>query len=170
MMMCKAVTQSCRLAILVGLVFFYACTALAQQEGQRFQDWTLGCEKPEGGGAERCYIYQTVVENKNDQPVLQMAVGYLPNNNTPAAILTVPLGVALPPGMGITVDNGEMVKFQFERCVPKGCVAGLPLDNKMINKFKRGAKALIVVHDGRKPISLPISLKGFTKGFNSLKP
>lgn len=143
---------------------------LALEEGQRFKDWTVGCDKVEDSDKTRCFIYQTVVNNENDKPVLQMAIGYLPDNNKPAAILTVPLGVALPPGMGLRIDGGELLKFEYERCVPKGCIAGLPLTNELIAQFKRGSKAQVLIHDGRQAVPLPISLQGFTKGFNALVP
>ena len=150
--------------------FLIASTASALEEGERFSDWTVGCDKLPNSDEKRCFIYQTVVSNKDDKPVLQMAVGYLPQDNKSAAIMTVPLGVILLPGMGIRVDGGELITVAYERCTPKGCIAVLPLDQKMIGRFKKGNKAQVLVHDGQQAVPLPISLKGFTKGFNSLKP
>lgn len=146
--------------------------AQALEKGQRFDDWTVGCEKLPGMDRERCFIYQTVVNKDNDEPVLQMAIGYLPveNNKTqPAALITLPLGVALPPGVGLKVDDNEPIRLQYERCVPNGCIAGFPLNDTMINQFKRGLKAEIRVHDGTRAVAMPISLKGFTAGFNALE-
>jgi invasion protein IalB len=145
--------------------------AAALEEGKRFQDWTIGCEKltDQANAQERCFIYQTVVNNETDQPVLQIAIGYLPGDEKPAAILTVPLGVALPPGMGVSVDDGDVIRIPYERCVPKGCIAGIPLNDEVIGRFKRGLKAKVLLHDGTRQVALPVSLKGFTKGFDSLR-
>jgi invasion protein IalB len=158
------------------LMLFWSVALLVQpvieaKEGDRFDDWTVGCEKlGEGDKAqERCFIYQTVVNNDTDQPVLQVAIGYLPGDDKPAAILTVPLGVALPPGMGISVDEGKAIGVPYERCVPKGCIAGIPLNDEIIGQFKRGNKAQVLLHDGTRRVALPVSLKGFTKGFDSLR-
>lgn len=141
------------------------------KEGDRFEDWTVGCDKlnEKADSPERCFIYQTVVNNETDQPVLQIAVGYLPGDSTPAAILTVPLGVAIKPGMGISVDEGDMIQMAYDRCVPKGCIAGIPLDQNLIKRFEKGLKAQVFLHDGVRQLTLPISLKGFTKGFASLR-
>ena len=157
--------------ILLLLILLCGQPVMAAKEGDRFDDWTVGCEKlGEGDKAQdRCFIYQTVVNNDTDQPVLQVAIGYLPGDNKPAAILTVPLGVVLPAGMGISVDDSETIRIPYERCVPKGCIAGIPLDDKIIGQFKRGLKAKVLLHDGTQRIALPVSLKGFTKGFDALR-
>lgn len=158
--------------LLTGCTATSVPPAQALEEGQRFQDWTVGCEQLPGMDRERCFIYQTVVNQDNDEPVLQMAIGYLPlddGQEQPAGLLTLPLGVALPPGIGLRVDEGEPSRLQYERCVPTGCIAGFPLTDQLIGQFKRGLQAEIRVHDGVRPISLPISLKGFTAGFDALR-
>lgn len=166
-----------RLVLAVGLLAtlgsLFMPPAYALKKGQHFDDWTVGCEKPPSEKTERCFIYQTVVNKKNNQPVLQMAVGYLPgkdkSQDRPAALLTLPLGVALPPGVGFKIDDGKMIRLQFERCVPNGCIAGFPLDNDMLDKLKKGLKIEVRVSDGQQVVTLPISLKGFTAGFNALE-
>ncbi len=159
------------LAVLGSL--FAAPSYAAVKKGQHFEDWTVGCEKPPGEKTERCFIYQTVVNKKSNQPVLQMAVGYLPgkakNDDRPAALLTLPLGVALPPGVGFKIDDGKMIRLQFERCVPTGCIAGFPLNNDLLGKLKKGLKVEVRVSDGQKVVTLPLSLKGFTAGFEALE-
>ncbi len=164
-------------AFLVSLILT-GCTATsvppaqALEQGQRFQDWTVGCERLPGMDRERCFIFQTVVNQDNDEPVLQMAIGYLPLENgqeQPAGLLTLPLGVALPPGIGIRVDQNEPIRLQYERCVPTGCIAGFPLNDQLINQFKRGVTAEIRVHDGVQAVALPVSLRGFTAGFDALR-
>jgi invasion protein IalB len=144
----------------------------AANPGDRFKDWTVGCDKLPGTTQERCFIYQTVATKDKDQPVLQMSVGYLPGEDgkdSPAAFLTLPLGIALPPGIGFKVDDGKIARIQFERCIPTGCVAGFPLDDPSLVQFKKGAKMEVRFHDGVGIVAVPISLSGFTAGFDALK-
>ena len=97
-------------------------------------------------------------------------VGYL-KDEKPAIIFTVPLGVALRAGIGVQIDDGEAIAVPYEQCNPVGCVAGLPLDDKLLGVLKRGLSGKIMVVDGSgRRISLQISLKGFTAGFNALTP
>ena len=156
----------------LSVLGLFSAAAVALEQGQRFQDWTVGCERLPGMTQERCFIYQTVVNQETDDPVLQIAVGYLPMENgqeRPAVLITVPLGVALPPGIGLRVDSGEPIRIPYERCVPSGCIAGFPLEDSLINQFRRGTRAEIRLHDGVQAIGLPVSLMGFTAGFNALR-
>lgn len=155
--------------LVIGLSFTLPTHA---QQGKRYKDWTVGCDKLPGMKQERCFIYQTVATKDKDQPVLQISVGFLPDEKgqeRPAAFLTLPLGIALPPGIGFKVDKGKMARIQFERCIPTGCVAGFPMTKDVLGRFKKGNKMEVRFHDGQGIIAVPVSLSGFTAGFNSLK-
>ncbi len=142
----------------------------AVKDGQKYQDWTGKCEQLPDNKGEQCFIFQTLTDEEAKRPVLQTVVGYL-QDGKPALIFTVPLGVALRAGLGLKIDDGEVSRIPYENCNPVGCVAGVPLENKLISSLKRGLKATVVVFDGSgRRISLELSLKGFTSGFDALTP
>jgi len=152
------------LALLSGLV----ASALAQQDGQQIQDWTVRCEQTESAG-QNCLIFQTLADQDNDRPVLQISVGYPNPGAGPAAMLIVPLGVALEPGMEIQVDEDPAFRVPFNHCNRMGCVVGFPLGPELIEAFKRGSTTRVTVSDlTGQPISLEVSLLGFTAGFNEI--
>ena len=159
------------LAILTATLLLAAaglCSA-APKDGQTFGDWAVRCEKPKNAPKETCFIFQNHVTKKDHKPVLRIAVGYLPTKNQPVAVITMPLGIALPPGVQIKVDNNEAVRVPVERCEPQGCRAGVILGDKLLAQLKAGQKAEITFDDGaRHPITVPVSLKGFTAGLSSL--
>ena len=170
----RAVARLSRISLLTALCVAFTAPLAAQaaEQGQRFKDWTVGCDKLPGTTEERCFIYQTVATKDKDQPILQMSVGYLPGDDgkdRPAAFMTLPLGIALPPGIGFKVDEGKMARIQFERCIPTGCVAGFPLTDEVLGQFRKGIKMEVRFHDGVGIVAVPVSLSGFTAGFNSLK-
>lgn len=153
-----------------ALAVAFAPGALALNDGERFQDWTARCEKPDDKRPQRCFIFQVIKDKKSDQPLLQMAVGYLPENNQPAAIYTVPLGVALIKGISIKIDNQELGRVAYETCIQGGCIAGFLLTPERLEAFKRGSKSQLTLYDATgKAIDLEISLKGFTAGLNALR-
>ncbi|HRH79477.1 MAG TPA: invasion associated locus B family protein [Thiobacillaceae bacterium] len=167
----------CRLPRTFLLAAALALTVPAQgapPDGARFKDWGTRCEAlPEGKG-QLCHIYQTVsVKDKdkpNDQPLLNVAVLYPPGKDTPLALFTVPLGVLLPAGMGLQVDEGETTRFGYELCMPQGCRGGLELKPEVIEALKRGKQAKVIVVDAkRRAAAIPVSLQGFTAAFDSLK-
>ncbi len=139
-------------------------------DGQQFKDWVASCPKVEGSDEVRCFIFQNLSIRESNQPVLSIRVGIVRGTEQPAALLTVPLGVFLPVGMEVRVDAGEPTRVAYQVCNQGGCIAALPLDEARIKAFKSGQKANVKFEDGRRqPVTVPVSLSGFTAGFEALR-
>lgn len=142
----------------------------APEEGKTFDDWKVGCDKKPDSEEKICHLQQLITEGEKKNPVLMVAAGYLPGREAPTIIVTLPLGVLLPPGLTLQVDDNDAVAFPFEVCDPVGCRAGIELKDPLLKQFKSGNKAkLTFASMQRKPIGVPISLSGFTAGLKSLK-
>ena len=143
----------------------------AAEHGQVFKDWTTRCETAPGSKVARCYIFQTIVLKESGKRLVHVAAGYLAADGQPAAVITLPLGISLPPGVTISIDGGEPKKVIVERCDTSGCVGAVALDDDLIASMKAGRQGRISFHDGtRRRIAVPVSLMGFTAGFNALEP
>ena len=159
------------LAILAGTVLALSLFPASAQTEKKFQDWIYRCEPAQGDVPERCFIVQTIKDTESDRDLAQMAIGYVPDQPDPVAIISLPLGIYLPPGIGLKVDEGEPVRVPVEICDGGGCRTGITLKDPLRASMKKGVTALILVQDGsRQPAGLPISLKGFTAALNSLQP
>ena len=158
-------------AALVSTLCAIGPAAAAPEHGQSFRDWTARCEQPTGSTVERCFIFQNLVLKDTGERLVHVAIGHLEPSGRAAAIVTLPLGISLPPGAAISIDGGEPVRFPVERCDMNGCVGALELDDRLIAAMKGGREARITFHDGtRRAIAVPVSLMGFTAGFDSLQP
>jgi len=149
-------------------------TALAIDDGQVFRDWTARCSAAASGGPQVCVLEQVVFSDDGERPMLRAAAGYLeqPGGKAePAVLTTVPLMVALQPGLAVSIDGGDAFIAEFHHCTPEGCVAGLPLDERVMGAFRSGADAEVRVAtlDGA-TISMRLSLRGFSAGFDALPP
>lgn len=156
-------------ALLVGSV---AVAALAQEkDGQIFQDWRVRCTKdPQNAAAGGCFIFQSIVANETKQPVMQIAVGLLASDHSPAAVITLPLGVRVAPGVLMQIDENEAVRMPFERCMPDGCKIQFRLDEKQMAVFKGGVAGKLAFQDGQgRNVTLPFSLKGFTAALAAIQ-
>ncbi len=142
----------------------------APTDGQVFQDWMIKCEGGEGA-TERCVAYQNIVVTQSRQQLLTIAVGYLGPQGEPWVILTVPLGVLLQAGVALKVDEGERFDATFKICTAKGCEAGIPPEDDVLWLMKAGLVARIAFLDGvtGRQITVPVSLKGFSAAFRTLK-
>lgn len=139
---------------------------------ETFQDWDLVCEQ-RGDNTEACFIYQTVYDPNTDNPVMQIAVGYIPvdkENTRLAAMFTVPLGIYLKAGLALTVDDSEEgARIGYDRCTPVGCSATFPINDEFLSKFKAGLELKTAINDGSQNIFLNASLLGFTDGLNRIQ-
>lgn len=135
-----------------------------------FDDWQLRCETPAGAKAEQCALVQYLAAE--DRPNLSLVVIVLKTADNRGYLLRVvaPLGVLLPSGLGLKIDQTDIGRAGFVRCLTTGCVAEVVMDNGLITQFKNGAKAtFIVFQTPEEGVGIPLSMKGFATGFDSLK-
>jgi len=158
--------------ILASLVF-WADEALAAQDGQTFHDWTVKCKSQETGQKDRCALIQTLRrKNANgNQPIMTVLVAPFGSESRLGMLITVPLGVFLPAGLTLTVDDKKLTKqLAYQFCNRLGCRAAVLFDDRLLGLFRTGAKASIAIQDRhRKDIVMAISLNGFSKGVDGIR-
>ncbi len=132
--------------------------------------WTLRCETAAAAATRACIMFQNLVLRTGGQPVLQFAIGIAPGAATPTVLLSLPLGISLPPGITMRIDQGKPATFPVERCEPDGCRAGMRLREATIEQLRGGESLEITFYDGeRQPISMALSLGGFGDAFGALR-
>jgi len=149
----------------------YGGQALAQGEVKAVHGgWEIRCETPPGARFEQCALLQFVIAE--DRPNVGLTVIVLKTADKQSHVLRVlaPLGVLLPSGLGLRIDEDNLGNVAFVRCLPDGgCVSEIVMDNNLIDKFKKGNVATFVIFQTpEEGIGIPIELKGFTAGFNAL--
>jgi invasion protein IalB len=133
-----------------------------------FGDWQVRCA-PEG---DNCFMYQLALDAQ-ENPVAEFSLLKLPIEAEATAGVTVvtPLGTLLPAGLVMQIDNGERRQYPFSWCSQVGCFARFGLNDASINSMKRGKAgkvALVSVGAPEAPVTLDISLSGFTAAYDSL--
>jgi invasion protein IalB len=88
-------------------------------------------------------------------------------NDTKLLRVTVPLGVALAPGVRIVIDEKEAMTAPYVVCLStNGCMADYKADAALIEKLKKGRTLAIQAVDKGKPISFTLPLTGFAKAYD----
>jgi invasion protein IalB len=132
-------------------------------------DWQMRCDTPPGAQGEQCALVQSVTAD--DRPNVGLTVIVLKTADKKSRLLRVlaPLGVLLPSGLGLRIDQAEVGRAGFVRCLPNGCVAEVVLEEQLINQFKIGKQAtFIIFQTPEEGIGVPVSLNGFGPGFDAL--
>ena len=170
--------RSSTIARCAGSLAFLSLTMVAagppaQAQGlvrNTFGDWQLRCETPAGAKAEQCALVQYLAAE--DRPNLTLVVIVLKTADNRGYLLRVvaPLGILLPSGLGLKIDQTDVGRAGFVRCLTTGCVAEVVMDDGLVKQFSNGAQAtFIVFQTPEEGVGIPLSMKGFGQGFQSLK-
>ena len=157
-------------ALSLGAVLLSAGPAQAQGVVKNtFGDWQLRCETPAGAQTEQCAIVQNVAAE--DRPNVSLVIIVLKTADQKSRLLRVvaPLGVLLPAGLGLKIDQTDIGRAGFVRCLTTGCVAEVVMEDSLVNQLKNGQTAtFIVFQTPEEGIGIPVSLNGFAQGFDAL--
>jgi invasion protein IalB len=132
-------------------------------------DWVTRCETPPGAAQEQCAIVLSVVDQ--DRPSLILVVIVLNTADRKARLMRVvaPLGVLLPPGVSLRIDNADAGRLSFLQCLPNGCVAQLAMDETLIAKLKTGKTATLgVFQTPEEGVGVQAPLAGFKEAYEQL--
>jgi len=135
----------------------------------KFGDWELRCEQPAGAAREQCALIQSVVAE--DKANANLVVIVLKTSDGKSRLMRViaPLGVLLPNGLGLKIDEADIGRAGFVKCLPSGCVAEVTMDDKLLDQLKNGKTATYIIHQvPDEGIGLPLTLGGFKDGFAKL--
>lgn len=153
-------------------------TPAAEPPGQAFGDWVQRCTPtpppgaapPRAGEQDVCFLVHQAMDPSSQNPVLKVTVGFFGNQRQSGAVIAMPLGVPLARGLQISVDGRELATVPFQVCRRDGCQAFFAMDDNAVAAFKGGTQAVAHVESTMgEGFNLPISLRGFTAGFDSLQ-
>jgi invasion protein IalB len=162
------------LSLVGGLLLAMSQASAAESQPQgavrdKHGDWATRCETPPGAAHEQCAIVLSVVDQ--DRPNLILVVIVLNTADRKARLMRViaPLGVLLPPGVSLRIDNAEAGRLSFLQCLPNGCVAQLAMDEALLDKLKNGKTATLgVFQTPEEGVGMQAPLAGFKEAYEEL--
>jgi invasion protein IalB len=152
-----------------------ACTGTVERANAQgavksvHNDWRVRCDTPPGALHEQCALMQSVMAE--DRPNVGLTVIVLKTADQKSRLMRVvaPMGVLLPSGLGLKIDQADIGRAGFVRCLPSGCVAEVVMDDNLLKQLRAGQTATFVIFQTpEEGIGFPISLKGFGEGYDKL--
>ncbi|MGB6923199.1 MAG: invasion associated locus B family protein, partial [Methyloceanibacter sp.] len=132
--------------------------------------WQVSCRTPPGAKEEKCALVQSVTAE--DRPNVGLTVVFYKAIGEDKKLLrvVVPLGVLLPTGLGLKIDDQDVGNAPFLKCSKRGCIAEVVLQEEVIKKLTTGTNAVFIIFDTPEAgIGIPISLQGFGDALTNLK-
>ena len=132
-------------------------------------DWQIRCDTPPGAQAEQCALIQSVVAEDRSNAGLTVIVLKTADQKSKLMRVVAPLGVLLPSGLGLKLDNVDVGRAGFVRCLPNGCVAEVVMDDKLLGQLRSAKTATFIIFETpEEGIGFPLSLNGLGEGFDKL--
>ena len=156
--------------LLLWLLAVTQAPAFAQGEVKaKYGDWDLRCDTPAGAQNQQCVIMQFVTAEDRENVGLSVVVMKTADQQARLLRVLAPLGVLLPRGLGLRIDDTDMGTSGFIRCLPNGCVSEVLMDDNLIQQLRTGQQAMFIIFQTpEEGIGVPISLNGFGEGFDAL--
>src|SRR5256885_15653352 len=108
-----------RAAIAIGILGLLAGPAHAQGTVKSVHgDWQTRCDTPPGAQGEQCALIQSVVAEARSNAGLTVIVLKTADQKSKLMRVVAPLGVLLPSGLGLKLDNQDVGRAGFVRCLP----------------------------------------------------
>ena len=160
------------LAAILALALLPLATGAAHAQGavrSVHGDWQIRCDTPPGAQAEQCALIQSVVAEDRSNAGLTVIMLKTADQKSRLMRVVAPLGVLLPSGLGLKLDNQDVGRAGFVRCLPNGCVAEVVMDEKLLNQLKTAKTATFIIFETpEEGIGFPLSLNGLADGFEKL--
>lgn len=135
----------------------------------QYGDWQIVCKPPPPGSKnEACAIVQSVTaEDRNNVGLTVYFQKFA--NGTRVLRVFAPLGILLPPGLGLKIDDKDVGHAPFLRCHNFACYAQVVLEDKLVDQLATGKTAIFIIFQTEEAgIGIPISLAGFKNALANL--
>ncbi|AZO57368.1 MULTISPECIES: invasion associated locus B family protein [unclassified Mesorhizobium] len=142
----------------------------AQSKTADANPWAVNCSSGSANTELQCQLSQNLTEAKTGQRVLTVTVRRDNANGSLAMLLALPHGLFLPSGASYQVDQGQKTTIAIQTSDQNGAYAATPLPPDLVKAMKSGTNLNIGMESvTRKPVTIPVSLAGFTAALTKLE-
>jgi invasion protein IalB len=132
--------------------------------------WIARCTSASRDAPLECAIEQNAVLTKTGQTIVLINIRIAPDTRTPVALLQLPLGLNLPVGAKLQVDEGKTVDLQIQTCENRGCYASTPIAPDLLASLKSGKQLKVSFQNmAKETIAIPMPLSDFAAAYDKIK-
>ena len=132
--------------------------------------WVARCTSVSRDAPLECAIEQTAVLTKTGQLIVLINIRVPSDTHTPVAIVQLPLGLNLPVGARLQVDDGKTSDLQIQTCEARGCYANTPITPDMLAAMKSGKQLKVSFQNlAKEVITIPMPLADFAAAYDKIK-
>jgi invasion protein IalB len=133
-------------------------------------EWVSRCASEARQGALECALEQTAVLQKTGQLIAAVSVRVPSDTRQPIIAVQIPVGLFLPAGVTLQIDDKKPLTLPLQTCDLKGCYAGMPISPDMLAELKGGKKLAVSFQNLTKEnITVPMQLTNFEPAYQKIQ-
>src|SRR5262249_58916268 len=94
------------------------------------------CDTPPGAQGEQCALIQSVTAEDRANVGLTVIVLKTADQKSGLMRVVAPLGVLLPSGLGLKIDQTDIGRAGFVPCLPNGCIAEVVMEDELLKNLR----------------------------------
>jgi invasion protein IalB len=132
--------------------------------------WAARCGSASRDAPLECAIEQSAVLPRTGQLVILVNIRVPADTHTPSALVQLPLGLNLPGGAKLQVDDGTATDMQIQTCEARGCYAGTTIAPDLLAAMKAGKQLKISFQNlNKETLTVPLPLADFAAAYDKIK-
>jgi invasion protein IalB len=132
--------------------------------------WAARCSSASREAPLECAMEQTAVLSKTGQLIVLVNIRVPSDTHTPVALVQLPLGLNLPGGAKLQVDDGKTTDLQIQTCENRGCYAGTPIAPELLAAMRSGKQLKVLFQNlAKETITIPMPLTDFAAAYDKIK-
>ncbi len=132
--------------------------------------WAARCGSASRDAPLECAIEQSAVLPRTGQLVILVNIRVPADTRTPSALIQLPLGLNLPGGAKLQVDDGTVTDMPIQTCEARGCYAGTAIAPDLLAAMKSGKQLKISFQNlNKETLTVPLPLADFSAAYDKIK-
>ena len=132
--------------------------------------WLARCTSASRNAPLECAIEQTAVLSKTGQLIVLINIRVPADTHAPVAAIQLPLGLNLPVGAKLQVDEGKTIDLQIQTCEARGCYVNAPIPADLLAAMKTGKQLKVSFQNlAKETIAIPMPLTDFAAAYDKIK-
>jgi invasion protein IalB len=132
--------------------------------------WATNCSAQVRAGPLDCSVVQRVVLQRTGQLLAMISIRLPSDSHNPAMLVQTPLGLYLPAGVSLKIDDNADISLALQTCDAGGCYAGTTVSSAMLSLMRKGHSMTVTFQNiSKQPVAVPVALAGFAGAYEKVK-
>jgi invasion protein IalB len=126
--------------------------------------WLVSCNNQNDPERLMCEVAQSIVLSEGNRRIATAAFVKPAGADEMTAVFTLPVGLYLPAGLQLSVDETELGELSFQSCDGQGCYATAPAAESWPQAMSEGTNLTVTIESqDRQTIDFTFPLEGFAQ-------